>query len=175
MFWRINKIFTGTIAQCGMKIYTLSGEAGALFSECLDNGSATSIFHKIKGGETMNLVAAFILLQGLVYFIVSILGIYLGRTVSVGLMGIGLNLNFIGAALGICMIISSVGLFQKKKYGYNTFRWTYSIFLVFQSGTLINIWFKNGFDLGYSLGSLILLGIFYKILTFVGKERARFI
>lgn len=120
-------------------------------------------------------ISAFILLQGLLYFVYSILGIYLGTSATIGLMGSGFNFNYLGAILGICLITASVGLFQRRKYGYYAFKWTYSIFLIFEALVLISAWVTNGFDIGSSIASIILLGIFYKIFSFVGKERARFV
>ncbi|MGB9680455.1 MAG: hypothetical protein ACPLW7_01725 [Minisyncoccia bacterium] len=122
----------------------------------------------------MNLVAIVVMLQGGLYVINSIIEIFNGADFKVGTnIILSTNFYYIGVAFGVLLIISSIGLLKRKKYGYFLVLYLYSILLIYYLMAVIYLVVNRLYFLGFYC--IVVMTIFYMIINFVRKNKSEFV
>ena len=108
----------------------------------------------------MKILSSLMIIQGIVYFIQSILGLFKGTLLKFGTVSINANYNIIGIVLGIWLIISGIGIWGKKKYAYKSTILLYSLLIIY---LIISIGLMLIFQT-IQLGTIVLLLHFVRLL-----------
>lgn len=75
----------------------------------------------------MKALSVIVTLQGLGYFIQSILGLYRGTDLEIGVQLINSNYNIVGVILGAWLIATGIGIWYRKRYAYSSTIIVYSL------------------------------------------------
>ncbi|MBE3591516.1 MAG: hypothetical protein IMW84_01080 [Thermoanaerobacter sp.] len=122
----------------------------------------------------MNLVAIVVMLQGGIYVINSIIEIFNGADFKVGTnIILSTNFYYIGVTFGVLLIISSIGLLRRKKYGYFLVLYLYSILLIYYLMAVIYLVVNKLYFLAFYC--IVVMTIFYMIINFVRKNKSEFV
>lgn len=122
----------------------------------------------------MNFVAWIIMLHGIVYLIQSISNIYTNKQMSLGKIQLGMTINYLGVILAIILIISSIGLLKRKKYGYYLTLLIYTLLMAYCISSLIYVNFSMGFDFILTVIILTLFFLSFLIVNYIRKQSSVF-
>lgn len=124
----------------------------------------------------MKILSILITLQGVSYFIQSILGLYIGTELKIGVQQINANYNIVGVILGVWLIVSGVGIWLKKRYAYNSTIIVYSLIIIYSIISVVYILATQSHSniINLIVISVILCGIFFTIIKYIQKNKHEF-
>lgn len=89
------------------------------------------IINYIGEGNIVKVISFLVALQGMGYFIQSILGLYRRTELKIGVQGIDPNYNIIGVILGLWLIATGIGVWYRKEYAYRSIIIIYSLLIIY--------------------------------------------
>ncbi|MGF7398011.1 hypothetical protein [Thermoanaerobacterium thermosaccharolyticum] len=121
----------------------------------------------------MNFVAILVMLQGTLYILDSIIRILEGANFKIGSNVIlSTNFYFIGIIFGAIFIISSIGLFKKRIYGYFLALYLYAILIIYYLMAIVYLIINQQYFLAfYCIAAMV---VFCMIINYVRKNKSEF-
>ncbi|AFK85737.1 MULTISPECIES: hypothetical protein [Thermoanaerobacterium] len=121
----------------------------------------------------MNFVAILVMLQGTLYILDSIIRMVEGANFKIGSNVIlSTNFYFIGIIFGAIFIISSIGLFKKRIYGYFLALYLYAILIIYYLMAIAYLIINQQYFLAFYC--IAVMVVFYMIINYVRKNKSEF-
>lgn len=122
----------------------------------------------------MYLVSFLILAQGIKYIIEANTKINNASLYKFGYIVLKTPvLYYIEIALGVLLIVSSIGIFTKKKFGYTLITWLYTFLIIYCLGSVIYLLLVSEYIPIIIVTCLVLY--FYIVLSYMRKHRSEFV
>lgn len=125
----------------------------------------------------MKALSVIVSLQGLGYFIQSILGLYRGKELEIGVQLINSNYNIIGVILGAWLIAIGIGIWYRKRYAYSSTIIVYSLlnlYVIASVGYILATQSINSDIIAPIVVATIVWILFFMVIKYVQKNKLEF-
>jgi hypothetical protein len=129
------------------------------------------------GGRIVKVLSVLVTLQGLGYFIQSILGLYRGTELKIGVQLINSNYNIVGIILGAWLIFTGIGIWYRKGYAYSSTIIAYSLLIIYgisSVGYILVTQRINSDIITPIVLAIIVLVLFFMVIRYVQKNKLKF-